>query len=493
MIIKFIKFSIFFQLFLVFSTIQAQQVSFRKFSKSALESDIDSLTHSIVLAHQNPFSYASEEEFNMVVADAKSAIKDSMNLYEFAGLTAQLLGALKDSHTYLNYGSLRKKYRDESKHTMNFSIRKIGEKYVLESDAKHLLPPGSVLIAINGMAMDSLYQKINKYSIAEGNSTNANQRITEIIFAQSLGYVMPMTDSLRINFLDQNQERQTIFYPTIPSAIKKKKPKGNDKPYSLTIDSVGNEKLAILKIASFSEGGNGKFYRFLKKSFKTMRKHEVNYLAIDLRDNLGGQVVRTDMVMGFLKENSAYIPHNIIAKQSTLSKKMYRKKINSIMLFFVRLYPFKNESLKNFVHQIKMKKGEMDTLYYRIPNPYGKRKYIFEGKQTFVMIDGASGSASVLFTSAYKNEIPNGLVVGQPCLGPPSGTWGNPAAFRLPNSGLDVFISTIRTNVDDSFTLDPLPIQPDYLVGLTRNGLINGDDECMSFLRKLILDTAKGN
>ena len=86
----------------------------------------------------------------------------------------------------------------------------------------------------------------------------------------------------------------------------------------------------------------------------------------------------------------------------------------------------------------------------------------FDGN-SFLLIDGLSGSASVLFTSAFhRNEL--GMVLGEDCLGPLSGTWGNPTNIRLKNSGMNILVSVLRTNGTDDYLTSPEPISPQVTI-----------------------------
>ena len=97
---------------------------------------------------------------------------------------------------------------------------------------------------------------------------------------------------------------------------------------------------------------------------------------------------------------------------------------------------------------------------------FNVKKHRFKGKN-FLLMNGSSGSASVNLASGFKSQK-MGQIIGEPCLGPMSGTWGNPAVYKLPNTGILVYISTIRFNANNKFEVDPSPIKPDIQVEYTR-------------------------
>jgi C-terminal processing protease CtpA/Prc len=101
------------------------------------------------------------------------------------------------------------------------------------------------------------------------------------------------------------------------------------------------------------------------------------------------------------------------------------------------------------------------------------------------MINGLTASAAVDFTNGFQRNR-RGQVVGQQCLGPKTGTWGNPALYTLPRTGLQVSIATIRYNYDDSFTYDRQGIIPDHWVDCTPADLNLERDTQLEFILNLL-------
>jgi C-terminal processing protease CtpA/Prc len=152
---------------------------------------------------------------------------------------------------------------------------------------------------------------------------------------------------------------------------------------------------------------------------------------------------------------------------------------NKLNLWALRAFFKRNPDVRNYLKMMDLPLGESDTIYYAQSEPFPKHK--FKG-QVYLLIDGRSGSASVNLASGFKaNKL--GTMCGESCLGPLSGTWGNPAGFRLPNSGLNVYISTIRFNANDEFGTDPSPINPDIEIDFTPADIAEGVDPVLEFIR----------
>jgi C-terminal processing protease CtpA/Prc len=102
-----------------------------------------------------------------------------------------------------------------------------------------------------------------------------------------------------------------------------------------------------------------------------------------------------------------------------------------------------------------------------------------------VLINGLTASAAVDFTNAFKQRR-RGEIVGQQCLGPVTGTWGNPASFTLEKSRLRVSIATIRYNYDDSFRYERNAIMPDHWVDCTPEDINQKTDSQLEFVINLL-------
>ncbi|MFT4779601.1 MAG: C-terminal processing protease CtpA/Prc [Flavobacteriales bacterium] len=109
---------------------------------------------------------------------------------------------------------------------------------------------------------------------------------------------------------------------------------------------------------------------------------------------------------------------------------------------------------------------------------------VFQGK-LFLFTNGLSGSASAN-SSAIFRQLDLGLIIGEPCLGPLSGTWGNPLPIELNQTKLPVLISSIRFNTNNSFEYRPQSVLPDIQVDWKQQEYFDGVDADLEALRKMI-------
>ena len=462
------------------------------FSANDLVEDLQLLEKRVRETHQNPFTYCSEAELDSAFSAATDSVMEGATFLQFAGYVASALSVIKDSHTYLNFSMLGKHYKRNGGLYLNFSILRTDKgDIVIEKDGQDLLPPGSLLFTINGHNVYELYEEVEQYSIFEGNSERGNRRITDAIFSSIVSMMIPVDTLNKIEYISPGDKLpQRIDYPgkdykTLKSEGKKKWKVTPDEDRSKTYDLefFPDDSLAVLKIESFAKGRSGKYYRFLKRSFRDIRKSDTKYLAIDLRDNMGGQTNRMEEVFNYFSEEKFSVPKTIIARQSEISKANYDNNFNNFQRFMLKLFFGGNEEAKNYMQIIEMPVGTTDTLYYDEPEKRSKRNF-FDG-EVYLLVNGKTGSAGVNFAGCFK-KYELGTIIGEPCLGPLYGTWGNPAPYQMKNSSLNIYISTIRSNTTASFDTDPAPLTPDIYVPYNPRDMFHDRDTHLLFLKELL-------
>ena len=147
------------------------------------------------------------------------------------------------------------------------------------------------------------------------------------------------------------------------------------------------------------------------------------------------------------------------------------------------LFFAKNEDVQSFRHFADLPIGAIDTVFFTNPTRQ-LNSSVYNGK-CYVLINGLTASAAVDFTNAFKQRR-RGEIVGQQCLGPVTGTWGNPASFTLEKSRLRVSIATIRYNYDDSFRYERNAIMPDHWVDCTPEDINQKTDSQLEFVINLL-------
>ncbi len=447
--------------------------------------DLHHLRSKIDEIHPSPYIYCTRVQLDTAFAMAEREVADGQTYYAFAGTVGKTLRTLRDSHTTLNFPALIGLYLREGGLLLDFGIRSIDDKLYISDDGQFLLPRGAELISINDYSAKEVHRRIGDFSIYEGHSITAFRRINDVLFRR---FCAVFSDVKRENIIKliRPGERDTlsIVYPGNTWKTLRKQHKKHDKEqvYDLEINKGG--RYAILRIGSFSYKGQGRFDRFLKRSFRKIRRHDVDWLAIDLRDNTGGKSNRMERLFAYIdRVHERPVPANVIGRQSHDSEERYRQTFKRWNRWVLRNFRGKDEDVINYLRLTELPVGAQDTVYFKEPEPVNEK--LTYDRQCALFVNGLTGSASVNFAGMFK-LTERGPIIGEACLGPISGTWGNAVMLKLKESGLPVLVASIRFNNLNNFEYPQTPVLPDVPVSPTPQDLKDYTDVCRKAFLEMV-------
>lgn len=450
----------------------------------AIKEDLMHLRSTIYNTHQDPFFYMDSSYFEQRFLLLEKELKDGASRQKFLMKVGELLQNLQDSHTYINYQALLGDIDKKGGHILPMKIHRIGAHFFVLEDLQGMFEYGTEIVSINEVPMKQLLGQMTNLSIFEGDSNEAHLRVAESIMPSLAGYVMDLKASNSIQFIPtDDDEIQITQYQAVTIAELKeirKKSKVKNKPFTFEIDS---NNIAFLTIKSFSLGGEGKYARYLKRSFRKIKSNDVRKVILDVRGNMGGSSERMEALFDYLQLNPSNVPSNIIARQSQLAMDRQAETYKGLTKWILNHFYKKNEDVQNYLKMVNMKPGTIDTLYYTAVREPARKRYRGD---IYVLFDGLSGSATVNFISKFQ-EMELGETIGEPCLGPKGGTWGNPTSFKLPKSKISINISTIRFNTTNEFDNTPDEIVPNVISRMNPEDLRNGEDTQL----KMAIEMAK--
>lgn len=447
--------------------------------------DLDQLKAGILEIHPDPFIYTSKASFDEAFELAKAEAQNGLTYRDFAALVSRTIRVMRDSHSLLQYSSYLSNYRRNEGGFVSFSIRQIDGKVYVEEDRQSILPAGSELLSIHGQSATKLFRQTQAFSIYEGNSIAAFHRVSEVLFPSLLGGFVPLCEETPIRILPAgSQDTLELTYPALSGKGLKKFNKRLPRKHVHELRWAPGDAYAVLRIGSFDHRSQKTYRRFLRRSFKTLEKNGVKHLALDIRGNTGGRSSRVEELLTYLApDREVIVPKVLIARQSEASAYRFKKEFPPFSRFLVRILAKKNEDAMKFTHIADLPIGSLDTVYFETPEPKD-RKFAYR-ENLYLFMDGLSGSASANFSALFQT-MRLGTSIGEPCLGPSSGTWGNPVPLSLGNSHLRVYVASIRFNLESDFVYPPLAIVPDIRVYLSQEGLKDERDECEAALQKLL-------
>ena len=459
--------------------------------KSDLIADLQSLKQELLKSHPSPFEFCDERYFNKVFEASSYAIEERTALAEYTVIVSNLLNTLKDSHTAIDYGQLLDMQFSRGGFYMPLGLELAqpsnGNKLLVTQDWESKITPGSELLSINGIPVDKLLKRATDYACVEGDADEARKAVAVSILTICAGLKRPYQSLNKIEIVDFNSAdtievdirgyQRKEFYKERMKRLHARQP----FPVQLTLDSANN--LAILQVTTFAPSATKRYRKLISDCFRKVKEGNYTNLIIDLRNNGGGSSSLVEYLYSFIDTTGYNTPSNVIGRNSRLSNSRSRLMNSALGDLIMALFYARDEDVQSFRHLAQLPLGEVDTVYFK--NPVKQPTHtVFKGF-CYLLINGLTASAAVDFTSAFKKRN-RGALIGQQCLGPITGTWGNPAAYVLPRTGLRVSIATIRYNYDDTFRYDRQGIMPDYWVGRSADDIYMDRDTPVEFVINLI-------
>jgi len=458
-----------------FPNISKSIVDNTKICPEALVNDLVQLNESIQDIHPNPFLYIADSVYYQSYKKALFAASSEKTVLEFAQIVADFVHSLKDSHTNFNprdllFQSSRKKA------VVPFYLKEINGKFFLDKIYKESLPIGCEILQVNDFETDSLYQLSKRFCFKEGDAFLPQSEIA----SKMAGIIFNLYNSkAAINFKYVTYEGDTLskICPTI--SIKKMIRMKNwydSEDLSYFFDK---KNVAVLTVKSFETRNLSKYKKQVDFFFNEVERRKCNSIVIDLRDNRGGLILAQEYLISYLNKTK-------INQQMTYLYKRSKFDRFSLLPFYQRWQFQKRARLvypKGIISQeydfFQSPLGTVKTILYDYL-PKNQTNKVYDGECTLV-INGFSMSASALFASWFRAND-RGKIVGSPCMGPMSGTFGNSATIRLKNSQFPIMISTLKFTPTKYEKIQLEPIQPDILIQKNVSDLIQKSDPILNYL-----------
>jgi C-terminal processing protease CtpA/Prc len=450
--------------------------------------DLDTLKVWIETLHPQPFARISEEIWDATCEKTKKDVTEGENELAMTLAVGTMLGVLKDSHTMISLVDWTTNEMDGLQvNTLTFSSID-GDVYV-KHDEQGLIAPGTKITTIHGLPIADIFDNAKMISPQEGEAWLSRVRIAEHI-------ILPMARTM-VSAMGTDSGRGTTInglnYPFGEKLeISNWKENRRDKRDTGLIWEF-DDGVARLEIGSFMSGSGWRYFRELNRGFKQIEKHGEEWgikgLVVDLRGNLGGVSYRMGDVFYYLTDEEIKVPVAHIKRQSKESVKLNRDRYRGMVKWIVDRWGNEGNGLVEIKRRAELEIGEVDTIRYDgMKLDMGN---VFSGP-VVVLIDGLSSSASVSFVAEF-NRLERGMVLGEPCNGPNTGTFSDAVERSLPESGLKVMISTGRFVMDDEYAFRSRPIKPTRWVQWSKKDLAENRDPLNNAVQDWVHNTEVGN
>lgn len=459
-----------------------------KYSPAQLRRDLDVVWESYRQNHPSIDWYTPYDSVEARFARVRGSFTDSLTESEFRARLAYAIEAIKCGHTSVMASKAYRKYTDTAKLPMfplAVKVWQLDSMVVLQNLLGDTLPirRGTMIHSINGVPVRTLIGQMMQYASTDGYSDGFKEIQIGAGFGPRLQWLYGPIARFTFGYTDSAGRYDTLTLPNWMPGKRKdslppvKKPtdlaqksikKEHAKRYGkLTLDTANS--MALMQLNTFTSNG---LPSFIRRTFRTLKREQIQHLVIDLRGNGGGKINNSTLLTRYISDKPFKIADSVSAKSLKLAYPRYTE-ASWIYKYF----------RWTFV------KKEADGRYHMRPPErkyfQPKRRYHFDGK-VYAITGGATFSASNLFLARVAGQK-NVTVVGEETGG---GARGNSAVMTpritLPHTKVRVRLPLFRLITDANLPHLGRGLQPDVPVPPNSFFLRNDRDPKMETIMRMI-------
>lgn len=427
-------------------------------SKQDAIDDLDFYHKNLMEIHYDPFLYVEKDNYFAEVEKIKSGIKDSIKFQDFILSLYSLSGMMEDSHS--SPALQQFKIKDELKKKQFFPYRTILENDKLyvsnETSLNSGIPAGSEITAINDTEVGPILKNYQK------------------LIGGIPEYKKEMTSRFLFNFLYYSNIKApfNIEY-TEPSGKKGEKliAEGIDHTNGIILAmpkfkegnyfEVLNNKVGYIKFSDMS-GSIDEWIKMLKTAFAEFKEKNIQHVAVDIRENAGGNSLFGEVLFGFLTPKEYQLQG-------------YRKwKVSQ---------QYKDHLLANGNNTHEYLQKENGSVWERagcepavslmpVTDKFQGQVFMITGPFTF-------SSGNMVADGAKQYQIAR--LIGEPT-GENTTDFGESYSLTLPKTGV---VMNLTTSMDIGADCNPnaaSPVIPDVLINSTLQDKIHGKDKALEYV-----------
>lgn len=459
----------------------------KKIPKEVLQKDFILLREILEAKHPSLYWYTPKEKMDEYFTRYYETIKDSMTEQQFAWLAvAPLIDKIHCGHTSVSlskaYGKwvqgkvipsfplYMKIWNDTMAVTGNLNYKK-------DSTFKR----GTLITSINGISNKLLIKYMFEFLPEDGYANNVNYIRLSANFPYYHRNIFGLSKNYSVNYLDSTGTEKNINVPLFVPAKdsvkkdsiirKQKKAETKEKKilqYRLfTIDS--SKRFATIALNTFSDG---KLRSFFRKTFRQLRKSNIQNLVLDLRSNGGGRVGMSTLLTKYISRQKFRVADTLYTPSRGIGP--YGKYVKGGFLNSIEMLLISRKSRDGKYHMRYLE----NHFYQTKKNNYTGKVYVLTGGPTF--------SASAIVCNVLKGQKDITLL-GEETGG---GWYGNNGIMipdiKLPNTGVRVRLPLFRLVQYNHTTTKGTGVPPDVLVPTSYDALLKGYDKKMEEVKKFI-------
>lgn len=448
---------------------------------AALQQDLILLNKALQKYHPSLYAYCTKEEWDKAVRESLESIQDSMNDADFAyRIVGPLIARIRCGHTSASLSNRYKKYQQ-----MNppggfpLLLKFFGDTMMVARNlnrADSQIRKGTIIHTINGLDSRNIKDRMLMRLPMDGFAESVNMARLNNNFPFYHRMVMGVDSVYTVQYQDGPENIRSAALRAYYPARQTNRTNGSTSSSSggkkmirvpgkrdLQIDTISG--VAYMFLANFDRPLTS--HRFIRKSFKTIKRHDIKHLIIDLRTNGGGVIDNEVYLARHLRRTRFRVADTAVAINRNFGG--FRKYFRNDWINGTIMHLFTREDENGLFHMSR---------YWEQREFKPVRRRFFNG-QIYILTGGMTFSAASLFCKTMKGQE-NVLLIGEETGG--SGYANNGLLipdFRLPNSGVKVRMPLFRLVPDSAADNNGRGVMPDIKVGPSSNSFKMGFDPVM--------------
>lgn len=429
-------------------------------SRDKALADLDFYNKKLQEVHFDPFLFVERDVYFSEVEKIKNSLQDSVKIQEFILSLYGLTAMMEDSHS--SPGLQQPAIKEEEKKKQFFPY-----KTVLENDRLYVpretalisgIPVGSEITAINAVPVGPLLVKYQKNigGLPHFKKEMANRLLFRNLYLSGIKapFVIEYTDPS--GYRDQKRVEEGISNVQGLLAAYPAFKEGNY--YKILEDKTGYIKFSSMFVSS------DEMIQLLKTAFAEFREKKIQQIAVDIRDNGGGNSLLGEVLFGFITPKEYQMQGYRKWKVSQQYKDHLVANGNS-----------SDEYLQKETGSI-WERGKCEPAVSKMPveDKFQGQVYLLTGAFTF-----SSGNMVADGAKAYKLAT----LVGEPT-GEMTTDFGEAFSIILPDTGI---VMNLTSSMDIGADCNPdtkSAVIPDVLIIPSLEDKIEGRDKVLEYVLK---------